>query len=385
MSAIPLNQTVEIEPKLDMINLLQKYRREDYDDMTLGNMIWHVMLFYRPQKDIEISWMQRRAAILRLLSIVLPFFDNDNPCRSEILHLAVLLSYEQEVLQYILRTTTGYIDHGNSFDKSFSVIHKALEHRLLERDPNSMKLIVGKTKNLHRRKTMSYQAPRTETPTMLAMHDMKTFLAWRDMLQDLGHEIMAFIDQELREGSLADDGWIASSLSEIFTTKQLPDPCYGPSIFGFPNCERCGHQGPQISDRLKVDLVWRRFLRDIRLKHSKENSGAGKAFRTTSDNSSVRNATHVAREESSASSTNQDWKSTVTRELPYRIVCPAGCRDDVCVAWVYENEIDIEPDLPPYPYKKPDVEEDMDHEGPIVIVKEDSCPTQRMPGAFKDV
>lgn len=364
-----------------MINLLQKHRREDYDDLTIGNMIWHVMLFYRPQKDIKMSWMQRRAAILRLFSTLLPFFDNDNPYRSEILHLAVLLTYEQEVLQYILRTTTGYIDLG----KSFSVVHKALEGRLLERDPNSMKLIVEKTKNLHRPVTISYQGPQTETPTMLAMHDMKTFLAWRDMLQDLGHEITAFIDQELREGFLADNGWTASSLSEIFTTKQLPDPYYGPSIFNFPNCERCGDQRTDFTNKLKVDLVWRRFLRDVRLKHSKEISIDGKASQIASDNSTLRNATHVAREASPTSSTNQDGKSAVSRELPFRIVCADQCQDDVCVAWVYENETNIEPDLPPYPYKHPEVKGETNHGGPTVMVEEDSCPTERMPGAFKGV
>lgn len=368
-----------------MINLLQKHRREDYDDMTIGSMIWQIMLFYRPQKDIKMSWLQRRAAILRLLSLLLPFFDNDNPCRSEILHLAVLLTYEQEVLQYILRTTTGYIDHGKSFDKSFSVVHKALEERLLERDPNSMKLIVEKTKNLHRPVTISYQGPQNETPTMLAMHDMKTFLAWREILQDLGHEITAFIDHELREGSLADNGWTASSLSEIFTTKQLPDPYYGPSIFNFPNCERCGDQRTDFTNKLKVDLVWRRFLRDVRLKHSKEISIDGEASQTASDNSILRNVTHVAPEAISTSSTNQDWNFTVSKELPYRIVCADHCQDDVCVAWVYENETDIEPDLPPYPYKKPEVKEETNHGGPTVMVEEDSCPTERMPGAFKDV
>jgi hypothetical protein len=47
-----------------MINLLQSHRREDYEDLTIGNMMWHVLLFYRPQKDINISLVQRRAYLL---------------------------------------------------------------------------------------------------------------------------------------------------------------------------------------------------------------------------------------------------------------------------------------------------------------------------------
>lgn len=165
--------------------------------------------------------MQRRTAILNLLSTLLPYFDNDNPSQAEILFLTVKLCYEQEVLQYILRTTKGYIDikpRGNS------TLHEAMHRRLLERDSSSMKLIVKKTKNLHRREVKSYRDPQTETPTMLAMYDMKTFLAWRDMLQDLGHNITTFVDQELKQGALKESGWTAASLCELFDSDILPIP-----------------------------------------------------------------------------------------------------------------------------------------------------------------
>jgi hypothetical protein len=87
-----------------------------------------------------------------------------------------------------------------------------------------MKLIVKKTKNLHRREVKSYRDPQTETPTMLAMYDMKTFLAWRDMLQDLGHNITTFVDQELKQGALKESGWTAASLCELFDSDILPIP-----------------------------------------------------------------------------------------------------------------------------------------------------------------
>jgi hypothetical protein len=370
---------VDIEPKLAMINLLQKYRREDYEDLTIGNMISHVLLFYRPQKDIRISWMERRTAIIKLFSMLLPFFDADNPYRADIIYTTVLLCYEQEVLQYVLRTTKGYIDLR---PRGSSTVHEALHRRLLERDPTSMKLIVKKTKDLHRREIRSYRDSGTDTPTMLAMYDMKTFLAWRDLLHDLGHEITAFIDQELKEGSLVDAGWTTSSLGEIFGTEILPDPYYGPTLFGFLTCERCGDCGTRILAKLKVDLVWRRYLRDIRLKHSRKTPKDGSKFPTSSSYSTVCQDTRLTQEASSSS--KQYGISIGARELPYRIVCSVACLDDVCVAWVYEDETDIEPDLPPFPCESLAAIEDTEEEETPVVVEKESYPTERMPGAFKD-
>jgi hypothetical protein len=216
---------------------------------------------------------------------------------------------------------------------------------------------------------------------MLAMYEMKTFLAWRDLLRDLGYEITAFIDQELKEGSLVDDGWTASSLGEIFATEILPDLYCGPTIFGFLTCERCGDNGIGISGKLKVDLVWRRYLRDIRLKHWRKTRKDGSKFPTSSSYSSVWQGTHPTQEASSSS--KQGGVQIGARDLPYRIVCSVACLDDVCISWVYEDETDREPDLPPYPYESlvaiGDTEEEI-----AVVVEEESCPTEDMPGAFKD-
>jgi hypothetical protein len=121
--AVVLNKTVDIEPKLAMINLLQEQRREDYEDFTIGNMIWHALLFYQPQNDISISCVQRQVVILKLLSTMLPFYKASHPHRADLLYKAVKLCYEQEVLQYILRTTKACIDLNLNI---CSTIHEAM-------------------------------------------------------------------------------------------------------------------------------------------------------------------------------------------------------------------------------------------------------------------
>ncbi|KAE9371001.1 hypothetical protein N431DRAFT_18376 [Stipitochalara longipes BDJ] len=376
------NKTVEIDPWLGILRLLQKYRREDYDDLTVGNMMWHVMLFYRPQKDISLSWVQRRAAIMKLFSMLLPFFANDNPWRSDLIYITVYLSYEQEVLQYILRTTKGYIDHIDLKPRHPSILHEAIHRRLLVRDLGSMRLIVNKTENLHRCSARSYRDPRPETPTMLAMYDRMTFLAWRNMLHDLGHETMAFVEQELNEVSVRDCGWTTSSLCELFDTKALPGPYYGPTYFNFPNCERCGQYGQtQFSGKLEVDLVWRRYLRDVRMKHLRT-APTNSTENSTPIGSPASENIQLAQETNSSS--GNDENSTSRRELPYRIVCSTECKDGLCVAWVYDNNTDAEPDLPPYPCGSLSNVGNKKESETLVVVEKEPCPTDSMPGAFKD-
>jgi hypothetical protein len=371
-----------------MINLLQKHRRDDYEDFTIGNMIWHTLLFYRPQKELNIPWADRRAATLSFISTLLPFYKADHPHRAEIIHKAVKLCFEQEVLGYLLRTTKGYIDLDLSIS---STVHEALHRRLLERDPSSMRLIVQKTKDLHRCEIKYDGRTVVETPTMLAMYDMKTFIAWRELLHDLGHETSAFVEQELKEGALRDDVWTRSSLSELFDTEGLPDPIYGPMFFGFPNCERCGHNGSIDFGKLKVDLIWRRHLWDIRVKLSDKMVQTGNA----STASPIENTppmedpptpgTKDSQEDAPPSETRntiveQEANFKARRSLPYRIVCSDACRDGVCVAWVYEDNSNDEPDLPLYPFESPSKSEDNSENG----VAEESCLTDCMPGAFRD-
>jgi hypothetical protein len=338
-------------------------------------MICRVLLFYRPQTDIEIPWRQRRAAIMKLFLMLLPFFADDNPYRADIIFFAVVWCYEQEVLQYALRTTKGYIDRnpGNG-----SILHEALHHRLLDRDPASMRLIVSKSNDLYRLRARNYLDPQLETPTALAMYDMRTFLAWRNMLHDLGHETMAFVERELSEGSLRENGWTNSSLCEIFDTNALPDPYYGPAILGFLGCERCGDSGTTCFGKLKVDLVWRRYLRDIRMKHLARARKNNPEYSTT-PGSNPNNA-GIQQTQGTSSSSSSDRVCVGGRELPYRIVCSTKCTDGVCVAWIYEDDTDSEPDLPLCPSESLSIVGDEE----VVVIEEEPCPTSSMPGAFKD-
>jgi hypothetical protein len=77
-------------------------------------------------------------------------------------------------------------------------------------------------------------------------------------------------------------------------------------------------------------------------------------------------------------------QETITREpaLPYRIVCPTACQDEVCVAWAFEGNGKEGDELMflAYPQKREAEEDGNNHLTKIEDVE--NCPTKSMPGAF---
>jgi hypothetical protein len=218
---------------------------------------------------------------------------------------------------------------------------------------------------------------------------MGLFLAWSRLLREVGHDIRTFVSRELEEGLLKEQGWDESSLTFLFEENFVPDPHHAPTALMFPSCERCGDEGSGIFVRLKVDLKWRRRLRDIRRLHSSRSSLTG----LPPFNIALAPAGDQTFKGSDASGGSQDVETQATstdspggdpgisKPLPYRIVCSRECRDEVCVAWVYENDSTDEPNFPPYPLQ-PEV-----GSGKALAIQEagqEQCPTKKIPGAFID-
>jgi hypothetical protein len=378
-----------------MINLFQRYRREDYDDDSTLEIIGLSMIRYRPQKSMKMPWAQRCDALLKLVSTLVPTLHSDDPIRAKVVFAAVDLCFEQELLHWLLHTTKGPLDGSTEY----SAVHEAIHKRLLERDLCSMKLIVEKTKNLHLCAKKGYLQNGVETPTMLAMYDMTTFLLWRQVLRDLGHDTQEFVRRELEDGELKQAGWTQHSLSYLFDAQILPDPHTAPVVFGFPFCQRCGRNGTKLTTKLMVDLKWRRQLRDIRLRVSNKLSDT--LDLSTSGASVVDNAENPESRHRGSSSTkfiNKNHRgtssttligegssaATLLASLPYRIVCSDACKDGICVALLYENDSTDEPDFPLYPNEYSLESGETGNLNATGLVEEDRCPTHGMPGAFKD-
>jgi len=74
---------------------------------------------------------------------------------------------------------------------------------------------------------------------MLAMYDALSFSIWRNMLRELGFDFREFVQRELEEGSLGEDGWNEASLLALFNREFVPHPYKVSFKFGFHDCERC--------------------------------------------------------------------------------------------------------------------------------------------------
>jgi hypothetical protein len=121
-----------------MINVLQHNKREEYDNDTIQHMMLRFMQAYRHQ-NIDMTWVQRRHAALRILATLIASFDPHDPEIIAIVHGAILFYYEQNVLHWLLDYMKGSI---TLLGSDISVIHLSVERRVLERDPPAMKVIV---------------------------------------------------------------------------------------------------------------------------------------------------------------------------------------------------------------------------------------------------
>lgn len=380
MSVTVYSKEIDIHPKLAIIDLLQRYSQDSYNDEVYSGISGTVMIAYRPQKDIAMKQSERRHAVTQFLSMILPEFHPKHPGLTYTLETSVLFYYEQDVLRRILSAIDGPIDVPN---EESSIVYDAIAKRLLERDPTSMKTIMRRSKRLHTvvtreesSKLKGHIITSVLTPTMLAMYDMATFLAWRRMLKDLGYSMEAFVDMELRGGLLAQVGWDKESLMLLFDSNVQRGLVEhnGTMNFGFPTCERCGDCGTRVGSVMKVDLLWRKRLRDVRLGRFKDNPTAHDLDIQITLGAPV----------------NKQVVDTVEEEttgLPYRVVCSKTCTDGVCVAWGYEDDSEgaENPELLPFPMVVK--EEETETIGRGVYDRGDKmelCPTRAMPGAFVD-
>jgi hypothetical protein len=368
------NLVPDIKPRLAMINLLQRYRREDFDDDTLLFIVGKGFTYYRPQKDIEMNMQDRKDAVLQLTATLLAGLSKSDANWIEVLYEAIEWCYTHEVLQWLLNIIKGALDRDNF---CWSVLHAGLRKRLLFRDPESLKEIFRRTKFTNRCAVRGTPDITTQTPTMLAMYDEDSFLAWKLLLQELSINIRDFISTELQDGLLAKQGWDDEALTYLFMGSWKRDPYEGSLWFNFHICERCGDNGSVIGTRPKVDLLFRRKLRDIRLKRhliadivNHLNPQSLEVILSYQDQPAISNTT-IDYEEINATCGGHS-SVRYPEPLPYRIVCSKNCQDSICVAWLYENDLDTEPYFPAYPFvfESPNTEED-------------SWPSWKMPGAFK--
>ncbi len=323
----------------------------------------------------------------QLLPLLLGDLHPRHDAVGELLYLSVKFLYEKEVLRWILGNMKGSIDGPKYYGGSYDTLYQAIAARLLERDYESMRCIMQRTGDLHLlSRVHGLVGGEMETPTSQAMNDMGIFLLWRKLLGEVGVDMKGFVRRELEvtEWGLRGKGWDEWSLGYLFTSPDVARGLYryeGGKAFGgvFPLCGRCGDCGTRMGARLKVDLAWRRRLRDIRLRRFEMSK---LTLEEVQSKGSINIFLEIGKDDIRRTERRVPVKlqEIITEEpaLPYRIVCANSCQDGICVAWAFEGDGD-ELIFPAY-LRELEVEEDGKNH--FAKIEDENCPTKSMPGAF---
>ncbi|KAH8596173.1 hypothetical protein B0O99DRAFT_594006 [Bisporella sp. PMI_857] len=335
--------TKNLSKSITTIDLLQEHAQETDEILFELHVPVTMLLHHRP------SVHRAYSSALKIIERFLPHLEPGDPNRTRILYAAILLGFNGTVINSIFR----YIPNILNETSDTSCLHEAIVKRLFQRDLRCMRLIIQRTKDLHRIFRIHHVM---HTPTSLAMCLPDIFYDWRMLLLDIGVEIADFVERELsNEEGLASGGWTQETLTRLFELKFMPQRPNTPSGYPFPSCDRCALPATEVSTTMPVDLEWRRLLREIR-------SGR---FIPGAD------ALHL---------TPVSEILAQRREWTYKLVCQVTCTDGSCLSKVYENDGTDEPILPPYQGWKTDAEVELEAEE--AAREKDGCPTRRMPGAF---
>jgi len=87
---------------------------------------------------------------------------------------------------------------------------------------DKVEVFARKGANLHLVGIDSDFSPVEETPTSLSLYNSDSFFHWRNILRRLGSDIKKFIEDEILQYPLKQDGWDAQSLATLFELEFCP-------------------------------------------------------------------------------------------------------------------------------------------------------------------
>lgn len=346
-----------------MVTLFRQYSSGDFEENDIYQLIGSSIMSYRPHKSIGLTNADAgRAALLlsqELCNFLPPMDDLD---MSKMLFGFLQYYYSNIALRWCISRIRGNIQE-DWLESEGSAIHGALKRKLLHRDPISTVMIARKSQSLHRELNYDRYKTPVSTPTTFTMYQPEMFYRWVQLLRSISYDLEQFIADELSVSSvLLDQGWTQETLSVLFHSEPIANSVYSGN--GFYICDRCSAR--EAYNKTKVDLAWRRHLRNIRtcrwkpetVRRSNE-MDVNISYDFEESDGYVGELFHLS-----------EQATHVVRTVPL-MVCSGECQDGICVANVYENDLDEEPDITPYPL----LCEELD-------IEDDTCPARNMPGAF---
>ncbi|TGO37875.1 hypothetical protein BHYA_0087g00340 [Botrytis hyacinthi] len=356
--------------KIAMIETLDVYCKNR--DSIYGD-IGRLSIFYSPSKRLDMTQEEVSDSMLCVFKALTPSLRTGNIAQFEYLRGMVSEGHEGKLIHWLISRVKGAFEIVNGSISSYSLLHYVIGARFLHRDQLSVKMVMERTNNLHICHGYgSWGRYQPQTPTVLAMYDQEMFISWRKLLQETKQDMNVFIERELDAKILTSMGWTKATLRALFQHHFDTPSHKGRRAFnGFPQCDRCGHLDIVIGMmRLKIDLEFRRQLREIR---------TGRAYTPSFSHTKAAedgSTWTVIIDESGNTFPNSQRK--IWPPLPYRFVCSDKCKDGISAHDVFENDLEDLPVFPIYVSK----EERLRLENLRLAEEEAKCPTYTMPGTF---
>jgi len=360
-----------------MIDLLQRHSDDEYSENAITTLIGVLLCFYRPWKLVEgFSHLDKQKTAIQIIQKLLPMFPPDDIRRTRVLVGAMEFHFDHEVRYWTLKHIPGMLHD----TPEMSALHSGISHKLLVADPLSIRIIAGKTQDLHRLSPLGSATRSKVTPTSLAMYQRGMFISWVSILRDLGYNRDEFVRAEMDRSALSEDGWTHESLTVLLDCQFTPSEEGTQSRY--LSCERCGVE--EHGWTVMIDLEWRKHLRDIklgRISRSKASpihsmGGTDNIRSTTLDFGNNLEDSHTDINFNRGSSA--DYCSMPVQPIPipfpYNIVCSTRCTDGVCVARLFDNQELDDPTFPSLVVDEMEQDELENNDGKI----------RAMPGSFID-
>ncbi|KAF7947473.1 hypothetical protein EAE96_008560 [Botrytis aclada] len=358
--------------KIAMAETLEFYSKSKGDDSKYGT-IGRMAIFYTPSKQPNMTQEELSDNMLCVFKALTPSLSTGNAAQVKYLRGMVSDGHAGKLIHWLIGRINGALEMGEDNISSYSLLHYVIGARLLHRDQLSVKTILERTTNLHISHGYgSWGSYEPQTPTVLAMYDQDMFIQWRRLLHETKQDMDVFIERELDAKLLTSMGWTKATLNALFQ-HHFDTPSYkGRRAFnGFPQCDRCGHLNVVIGMmRLKIDLKFRRQLREIRT--GRAHMPSPSHTKAAKDGSTL----NVIVDENGNIIPKSQRK--IWSPLPYRFVCSDKCKDGISVHDAFENDSE---DLPAFPIYVSE-EERVRLEHLRLAEEEAKCPTYTMPGSF---
>ena len=193
----------------DTMNAIRTFQRHvDFEVEASG---WKLLMIWAFAYDSRFD--KKGAAEIDLLGWFLQLFMSDivanvnsRPCKMLLLQL---LDWPAALDCFFEKIPTHNVDEAGP-PQEYTILQQAIAAGC------DYSAVLKHHPDLHAVRFDNGMSRKLETPTSLAMYNAREFEVWRKSLEHMNEDLEEFLDDELRQAPLKNDGWTKDTLRELF-------------------------------------------------------------------------------------------------------------------------------------------------------------------------